>query len=197
MAEYTDSQSESQPNLRRSEPTLNYADAPSPLRSLDVLPFSMGVVAGSELVPVRSRKRVSLNFGKLQPFEIVNRQFQRLGVTFANAIALSPSNPAYPSSTGHMVVMGCPRGGWLEATFDAPVKFVSSCVTSSRPTVMAAFDGNNQPLGQTEMQTANLAGSNSELPPNVELQLNADNICRVTFYSFDGQLTVGEFSFGS
>lgn len=197
MAEYTDSRNEAQQNLRRSEPTLDYADAPRPLQNLDVRPFPMGVAAGSELAPAHHRKRVNLNFGKLQPFEVVNRQFQRLGVTFANAIALSPSNPAYPSPTGRMVIMGCPKAGWLEASFDAPVKFVSSCVTSSRPTVMAAFDSNNQPVAQTEMRTANLAGSNSELPPNVELRLNGDNIRRVTFYSFDGQLTVGEFSFGT
>jgi hypothetical protein len=197
MAEYIDSRSEAQPELRRSEPTLDYADAPQPLQGLDVLPFPMGVAAGSELAPLRKSKRIRLNFAKLQPFELVNRQFQRLGVTFANAIALSPSNPAYPPYVGRTVIMGSPRGGWLEAKFDAPVKFVSSCVTSSRPTVMAAFDGNNQRVAQTEMRTANLAGSTSELPPNVELRINGEGICRVTFYSFDGQLTVGEFSFGA
>ncbi len=136
-----------------------------------------------------------LNLKELQPFEVVEDQFQKLGVQFSNAIALVPSNPAYPSANAQLVLMGSPKRGWLEATFATPVKFVTGYVTSSRRTVMAAFDETDTPVAQIETG-ANLAGSGSTIPPNVPLSLRGKNIRRVTFYTFDGQLTLGRFRFG-
>lgn len=161
----------------------------------------IGVATGSELTAERSpisqdTLDVELDFDELQTFETVSTQFRHLGVTFANAIALVPSNPAFPSHTGQRVLMGCPKGGWLEATFDQPVQRVSGHITSSRPTVMAAFDEHNRPVAQTQTPAANLAGSNSSQAPNLEMTLTARRISRVTFYTFDGQLTLGAFSFG-
>ncbi|BAU42891.1 hypothetical protein [Leptolyngbya sp. O-77] len=161
---------------------------------------SLGVAAGSELAAARSPAvhealDVELDFDELQTFETVDTQFRHLGVTFANAIALVPSNPAFPSHSGQLVLMGCPKGGWLEATFDQPVQRVSGHITSSRPTVMAAFDEHNRPVAQAQTPAANLAGSDSSQTPNLEMTLTARRISRVTFYTFDGQLTLGAFSF--
>ncbi|MBF2085242.1 hypothetical protein [Thermoleptolyngbya sp. C42_A2020_037] len=162
---------------------------------------SLGVAAGSELTAARSPlsqdalNDIELDFDELQTFETVSTQFCHLGVTFANAIALVPSNPAFPSHSGQLVLMGCPKGGWLEATFDQPVQRVSGHITSSRPTVMAAFDEHNRPVAQTQTPAANLAGSDSSQTPNLEMTLTARRISRVTFYTFDGQLTLGAFSF--
>jgi hypothetical protein len=139
---------------------------------------------------------VSLDLEDLDCFEVVDRQFSELGVTFVNAIALHPSNPAYPPHSRATVLMGAPKSGWFEATFRRPVSFVSSCVTSSRRTVLAAFDADDQPLVQAESPEPNLAGSDTETQPNVQLSLRAANIHRVTFYAFDGNLTIGAFSFG-
>jgi hypothetical protein len=161
----------------------------------------IGVAAGSELTTERSPVSqdalgdVALDFDELQTFETVDTQFRHLGVTFANAIALVPSNPAFPPHSGQRVLMGCPKGGWLEATFDQPVQRVSGHITSSRPTVMAAFDEHNRPVAQTQTPAANLAGSGSSQAPNQEMTLAARRISRVTFYTFDGQLTLGAFSF--
>lgn len=161
----------------------------------------LGVAAGSELTAARSPAfqdtldHVELDFDELQTFETVSTQFCHLGVTFTNAIALMPSNPAFPSYGGQLVLMGCPKGGWLEATFDQPVQRVSGHITSSRPTVMAAFDEHNRPVAQTQTSAANLAGSDSGQAPNLEMTLTACRISRVTFYTFDGQLTLGAFSF--
>ncbi|GAB4147939.1 MAG: hypothetical protein Fur0046_26330 [Cyanobacteria bacterium J069] len=156
----------------------------------------LGVATGSELAARRSPiDQVELDFDELTIFEMVNTQFCYLGVTFVNAIALVPSNPAYPAHTGQLVLMGCPKGGWLEATFDQPVQRVSGHVTSSRPTVMAAFDEHNRPVAQTQTPAANLAGASPDHAPNLELTLTARKISRVTFYTFDGQLTLGAFSF--
>lgn len=161
----------------------------------------LGVAAGSELTAARSPLSqdalddVELDFDELQTFETVSTQFHHLGVTFANAVALVPSNPAFPSHTGQLVLMACPKGGWLEATFDQPVQRVSGHITSSRPTVMAAFDEHNRPVAQTQTPAANLAGSGSSQAPNLEMTLTGRQISRVTFYTFDGQLTLGAFSF--
>jgi hypothetical protein len=160
----------------------------------------IGVAAGSELTTERSpisqdTLDVALDFDELQTFETVDTQFRHLGVTFANAIALVTSNPAFPSHTGQRVLMGCPKGGWLEATFDQPVQRVSGHITSSRPTVMTAFDEHNRPVAQTQTPAANLAGSGSSQAPNLEMTLTGRRISRVTFYTFDGQLTLGAFSF--
>jgi hypothetical protein len=140
---------------------------------------------------------IQLDLEGLACFAGVDQQFESLGVTFSNAIALHPSNPAYPTQSGKTtVLMGAPKSGWLEASFRSPVRFVSGSVTSSRRTVLAAFDANNTQLVQIESLGANLASADSEPPPNTELSLRANDIHRIVFYSFNGQLTLSEFKFG-
>jgi len=155
---------------------------------------------------------VRLDWEDLKCFEVVNHQFQEWGVTFANAVALRPSNPAYPPYSGVMVLMGAPKDGWLETTFSRPVRFVSGFVTSSRRTVLTAFDHRDRVVGRVETAGANLANSKvstparslhsgalqptKRQPPNTQLRLNAPNIYRVTFHTFNGHLTLDDFSFG-
>ncbi|PSB11286.1 hypothetical protein C7B61_17605 [filamentous cyanobacterium CCP1] len=159
--------------------------SPLPIQGLDV--------ARGELATQLSTC-VRLDWEDLQCFEVVNRQFHQWGVEFANAIALRPSNTAYPAYSGMMVIMGAPKDGWLEATFLRPVQFVSGFVTSSRRTVLTAFDSNNTPLAKIESPGANLSTHTKHLP-NVRLSLHAPNIHRVTFYTFNGHLTLDDFCF--
>lgn len=168
-----------------------YQDAPS----FDAFPFPKLDLANPELESSPS-DCVSLDLEDLTCFEVVEQQFSELGVTFVNAIALHPSNPAYPPHSGTTVLMAAPKSGWFEATFRRPVRFVSGYVTSSRRTVLAAFDAEDQPLIQAESPEPNLAGLDADTQPNVQLSLRAANIHRVTFYAFDGNLTIGAFSFG-
>jgi hypothetical protein len=150
---------------------------------------------GAELATRSLPTCVRLDVEDLECFEVVNDQFADLGVTFTNAVALTPSNPSYPPHSGTKVLMGAPKSGWLEATFLRPVQFVGAFVTSSRCAVLAAFDSNNQPIAQSKSPAANLAGSDSKVPANVQLSLSGKDIRRVRFYSFDGQMTVDDFSF--
>jgi hypothetical protein len=46
------------------------------------------------------------------------------------------------------------------------------------------------------MPTPNLVGSNSPIPANTPLKVQADAISKATFYAFDGQLIIVDFSFG-
>lgn len=157
-------------------------------------PFQDLEVGSSELT-VRLSPCVRLDWEDLQCFDVVDRQFEELGVTFSNAVALRPSNPAYPPYSGVMLLMSAPKSGWLEVTFLRPVRFVSGFVTSSRRTVMTAFDGNNCPVAKTETLEPNLSGAYTACSPNMHLDLNAANICRVTFHVFDGQLTLDDLCF--
>jgi hypothetical protein len=46
------------------------------------------------------------------------------------------------------------------------------------------------------MTGPNLAGSDSDIPPNAQLRIEEPNISRITFYAFDGQLTINDLCFG-
>jgi len=174
-----------------SPSTVEFAAPQAKHQDLDV-----SATAGAVQSSIQPLTPVRLNLEQLRPFEVVDRQFQGYGVTFRNAIALIPSNPAFPSRNGQTVLMGCPKSGWMEARFERPVEFVSGFVTASSSTVMAVYDAEDRPLAQAKTPNGNLAGSDSNTPPNAELCLRSRNIRRVTFHSFDGQLTLGEFCFG-
>lgn len=167
-----------------------YAD-PKPLRQRLHLAFQPDSSTQSA-----SQRHIRIDFNQLQPFERVERQFQNHGVTFKNAIALIPSNPSFQPKTGQTVLMGSPKNGWLEATFERPVRFVAGMVTASRSTVMAAYDANNRPLAQRKTAGPNLANGKATVPADAELSVEGEAIHRVTFHAFDGQLTVSDFSFG-
>jgi hypothetical protein len=166
-------------------------------REFSAIPFQYLDDAPSELSAryASASTCVRIDLEDLKCFEVVERQYQDLGVTFSNAIAIEPSNPAFPAYSGSIVLFGSPRDGWLEATFEFPVQFVSGFVTGSRRTVLVAFDVNGKPVARTEAPDANLAGSGTEVPPNLQLSLKAANIYRVTFQTLDGQLTLDDFCF--
>jgi hypothetical protein len=190
MAEQLRFQTDYSREVETRKPQVDFAEMPDrvslPLQDVD---FSPSELANS------AADCIHLDLDQLECFEVVDQQFQGHGVRFSNAIALHPSNPAFPPRSGSKVLIGSPKNGWVEATFRCPVRFVSGFVTSSRRTVLAAFDANNQPVAQAETPGANLANSGSETPPNVQLSLKAANIHRITFYAFDGQLTLDDFSF--
>ncbi|HEY9619536.1 MAG TPA: hypothetical protein V6C78_04160 [Crinalium sp.] len=185
-------QLEHKPGAHHPKPGVDYAEAPE----FTVSPFQPIDAAGSELATRDVPNCVRLDLEHLDCYEVVDQQFEALGVTFKNAIALQPSNPAFPPRSGKMVLMGAPRNGWVEATFCRPVRFVRGFVTSPRGTVLAAFDSHNQPVAQTKSPTTKSNGSKSNINPHVELSLSGQDIRRITFYTFDGHLTLNDFSFG-
>lgn len=138
---------------------------------------------------------VCLNLEDLKCFEVVEHQFRQYGVTFKNAIALQPSNPAYPPRNSTTVLMAAPKSGWLEVIFSQPVSKFCCYVTSSQRMIMSAYDPQNLLISKL-ITEPNLAGSDAQFPPNFELKLDKINISRITFYAFDGQLTITDLSFG-
>ena len=150
----------------------------------------LGLAANAEQTELQC-----LNLETLESFEVINEQFEKLGLTFNNAIALKPSNPAFPTYSGQMLLLAAPDNGCIEITFSEPVSYVSGRVTSSRPTILTAYNSLGQEVVRKKLLTANLAGSNSPIPPNELLFAEARNIHKVTFYAFDGQLTLDAISF--
>ncbi|MFB2833758.1 hypothetical protein [Floridanema evergladense] len=144
---------------------------------------------------VTTPAQVYLKFEDLMCFEVVDRQFQKWGVTFNNCIAIRPSNPAFPPYSGTTVLMGAPKSGWLEAMFDRPVKSVSALVTTSQKLVLAAYNQDNQLLKEVEISEPNLAGYHSSIPPNALITITGANIYRVTYCAFDGQFILDDFKF--
>lgn len=138
---------------------------------------------------------ISLNFDDLKCFEIVERQYEGLGVIFHNSLAIQPSNPAFPTDSGITVLMGSPKSGFLEITFLQPANWVSAVVTSSQRLVLTAYDRNHQILSQTALPGSNLANSDSGIPPNTLLSIAANDIHSVTFSAFNGQFTLDNFRF--
>ncbi|MEB3343031.1 hypothetical protein [Okeania sp.] len=139
---------------------------------------------------------IHLGLQNLKSFEVINHQFQNWGLSFSNAIAIEPSNPAFGVPLGVRVIMGAPKSGLIEITFKYPVKFVSGLITSSRRTVLSAYDQNEELLAEDEMPTSNLLNSNSIITPNAKLKVTGKDIYKVIFYSFDGQLIITDLSFG-
>lgn len=168
-------------------------------------PFAFRTTVTTELnVKTESGSLVSASIGvrldleDLPSFTIVDRQYAPWGVLFENAIAICPSNPAYPPRSGMIVLLGAPQSGWLEATFLQPVQYVSSFITCSRCTVMRAFNSSNQLVAQTEGSRSVHRSDPMAHPSgaaNLRLSLNASNICRITLHSFNGHLTVDDFCF--
>jgi hypothetical protein len=140
-------------------------------------------------------KCIYLKLEDLKCFETVERQYENLGVIFNNCIGIQPSNPAFPPHSGLVVLMGSPKTGLLEATFVNPVAKVDAFVTSSQPLVLSAYDRDRQLVAKTILPAANLANSDSTVPPNQLLSVRASEIHRVTFCAFDGQFTVDDFTF--
>ncbi|NEP41301.1 MAG: hypothetical protein F6K35_19550 [Okeania sp. SIO2H7] len=139
---------------------------------------------------------IRLDLENLKSFEVVDHQFKNWGLTFSNAIAIEPSNPAFAVPPGVKVLMGAPKSGLIEIHFKSPVKFVSGVVTSSRRTVLSAYNQNEELLAKDETSASNLLNSNSHISPNAQLTVNAQNIHKVSFYAFEGQLIVVDLKFG-
>ena len=141
-------------------------------------------------------KPIQISLEELKSFETVENQFQNLGVKFTNTIAIEPSNPAFGAANGVKVLMGAPKSGLIEISFTNPVKWVSARVTSSRRTILSAYDRQDTKIARAEMSAPNLAGANSSIQPNAPLKVQADAISKATFYAFEGQLVIVDLSFG-
>lgn len=129
------------------------------------------------------RKPIRLDFENLKAFEEVRDRYRHLGVMFANAIALKPSNPAFIPQSGTFVLMPVGSQMAIDAYFEEPVSLVGTLVYSSTSVILKAYDRHGNYLGQSNT-------ANSPLMPNFELracpiplELNLSGIAKVELQS--------------
>ena len=144
-------------------------------------------------VLIQSPQRIRLALEQLQCFEVVEGQFQAWGITFVNAIALQPSNPAFGIGSNQTVLMAAPKSGWLEVHFQHPVRRVEAAVTSSRRTILSAYNREGDEIDRAQMAKTFDRRCLPRVLPSDQLCVQATNIHKVTFSTFDGQLIVDRF----
>lgn len=142
---------------------------------------------------VKTSTKIRLALEELYCFEVIENQFQHLGITFNNAIALQPSNPAFVIKPTTTVIMGAPKGGHLEINFKYPVQKVCGMITSSSGTALLAYDVEGKKVGETRMSVSHYISSDALNFPHAQLKLSGFNIQKVIFETFDGQLILHHF----
>ncbi|MGF1492765.1 MAG: hypothetical protein ACFBSC_09980 [Microcoleaceae cyanobacterium] len=161
--------------------------------SSDIIPIFPQRDADTSFLPfIQSATQVSLTLDKLNCFETVDDQFRHWRIRFMNAIALQPSNPAYGIDPGAIVLMGAPDSGWLEIEFAQPISRIEAQVTSSRPTVLCAYDAAHQEIAQAEMSLAKSTVAEISTLPRSQLSLAMPGMSKVIFSTFDGQLVINQ-----
>lgn len=142
---------------------------------------------------IKTSTKIRLALEELYCFEVIENQFQHWGITFKNAIALQPSNPAFVIKPTTTVIMGAPKGGHLEINFKYPVQKVCGMITSSSATVLSAYDTQGKKVAETGMSVSHHISSDALNFPHAQLKVTGLNIQKVTFETFDGQLILHHF----
>jgi hypothetical protein len=137
---------------------------------------------------IKTSTKIRLALEELYCFEVIENQFQPWGITFNNAIALQPSNPAFVIKPTTTVIMGAPKGGHLEINFKYPVHKVCGMITSSSGTALLAYDVEGKKVAETRMSVSHYISSDALNFPHAQLKLSGFNIQKVIFETFDGQL---------
>lgn len=133
---------------------------------------------------------IQLELEALNCFETVEHQFDLWGIRFKNAIALQPSNPAFVSKPDQTVLMSGPKSGFVEMYFQHPLRYIEARVISSQTTVLSGFNGQDKEIASTHTPTLpSTTVTASVLPPTL-LQIQAEDIYKVIFSTFDGQLII-------
>lgn len=184
---------ECSPCLNQVERSLPQMDSLEWGYTQEIVVLPQNEALNSPIATIPSQTCIRLALEKLQCFEVVQHQFQHWGIVLNNAIALQPSNPAFGIECDQTVLMGAPRSGWLEVTFEHPVRRVSAWVASSRRIVLCAYNQTGEEVAQAQMPVSSSRRSIKSVLPHAQLSVEGDAISRVTFYTFDSQLVVDHF----
>lgn len=155
---------------------------------------------------------IGIRLGTLKNFEIVTDQYQKDGLLFENAIAIHPSNPAFPIRSEQILLVGGPKVGVIDMLFLTPVYAVEAHVTGSMSTVLTSFDAYGNVISRSETLGSNLSGrEHTHHPANTRLAIGdqptspmdcigpstswpSPPIHRVQFRSHGGQFTMTDIS---
>jgi hypothetical protein len=129
-----------------------------------------------------AQEQTKLDFAALALFEQVRDQYRDRGISFAGAIAIQPSNPAFISGANSLVLMPIAGKAAIEIYFHRPTHHVEVCVVGAKPIMIRAFDADGQLIAKdsTLSQRCLPAQAHSAKPfPPQQLELAAANIYRI------------------
>ncbi|MGK7905376.1 MAG: hypothetical protein AB4352_29020 [Hormoscilla sp.] len=142
--------------------------------------------AGTGRIPNPTQARgsalVQLNFEDLKTFERVTDQYQHLGVGFEQAIALSPSNPAFQPRTGSLALMPPSHQKSITVSFLRSIAKVGAYVSNVIPVTLTAYDEDGNRLGSASSQPCSFPEPGVALERQL-LELEIEGVAYVTFYS--------------
>jgi hypothetical protein len=142
--------------------------------------------------------RTELDFEDLSAFEQVRDQYSGLGIKFAGAIALQPSNPAFVPHSGSVVLMPMTNGLSLGVYLYRTTQTVGAFVTGTKQVRLTAFDANDKVIAQSNTGARQYVQEQRQTVdplPQHKLELTALGIARVEFAS-DAPFTVDDFFCG-
>lgn len=131
-------------------------------------------------------RMLRLDFQDLTAFECVTEQYRHLGVYFSGAIALEPSNPAFPPKSTAFVLMPLGHEMMITVTFDTLASQIGAWVCGAGSVILTAFDSKGKILKQASTTASPwLALSNQEQGawPQHQLELKQHGIAKVMFHS--------------
>lgn len=143
--------------------------------------------------PQATPSLVRLDFQDLKAFERVTEQYQHLGVQFEQAIALSPSNPAFQPRTGSMAVMPPSHHKSITVSFFRSIAKVGAYVSNVIPVTLTAYDEDGNSLGSASSQPCSSPQPGVALDRQL-LELEIEAIAYVTFHS-DGPFILNDLFF--
>lgn len=142
--------------------------------------------------------RIKLDFEDLSAFEQVRDQYSGLGIKFAGAIALQPSNPAFLPHSGSVVLMPLTNGLSLGVYLYRTSQTVGAFVTGTKQVRLTAFDANDKVIAQSNTGARQYVQEQRQTVdplPQHKLELTAVGIARVEFAS-DAPFTMDDFFCG-
>lgn len=135
---------------------------------------------------------IRLELEALNCFETVESQFDLWGIKFKNAIALQPSNPAFITQPDQIVLMSGPDSGFLEIDFRHPLQYIEAQVISSQSTILSAYNSKDQEIATTYTPASESTTAKASVLSPTLLQIQTEDIHKVIFSTFDGQLIINE-----
>ena len=131
-------------------------------------------------------RMLRLDFQDLTAFERVTEQYRHLGVYFSGAIALEPSNPAFPPKSTAFVLMPLGHEMIITVTFDTLARRIGAWVCGAGSVVLTAFDSDGKILKQASTTASpwfTLSHQERGAWPQQQLELNQRGIAKVMFHS--------------
>jgi hypothetical protein len=129
---------------------------------------------------------LELDFADLPVFESVQDRYQDQGIRFEGAIALRPSNPAFPVEPDAIVLASEGRQSKIAVRFEPLRQRVGANVTATQRVKLTLWNHKNEPIAEQwagTIQYVQGQATANESFAQYRMELIQENIARVEFSS--------------